>query len=202
MPLQAYYRDSNAGDLSLPLDSGRPVSEEKLRALGLKWWSVEGSPDERLKRFKELSKSLGFEDGDYEHVYDLSKQIGSPYDAAMTPQDLLKAWAQESLFPHPIIVLYLCGTVYIDLKEPGTNSFIRLVIPPKYAISYPAGALWQASSRKDTPLDFAARIIFKATDPASVHLIGDGLDKHPARMEYAQSLLSGAVNLAQIKSFK
>ncbi|KAK1216747.1 1,2-dihydroxy-3-keto-5-methylthiopentene dioxygenase [Marasmius sp. AFHP31] len=198
MSLQAYYRDriANAGDLSLPLDSGRPVPEEKLRAMGLKWWTIEGSLDEQLKTFKELSKSLGFKDGDYEHVYDLSKQIGSPYDGAMTPKDLLEAWSQENLFPPPVFVLYYGGTVYIDLKEPGTNSFIRLVIPPKYAISYPCGVLWQASSRKDTPFDFAACVLFRATDPASVHLIGEGLDKHPARVEYTRRVLSDTANLA------
>ncbi|KAL0061587.1 1,2-dihydroxy-3-keto-5-methylthiopentene dioxygenase [Marasmius tenuissimus] len=196
MSLRAYYRDPTAGDLSLPLDSGRPVSEGKLRTLGMKWWSVEGSPDERMRTFKELSKSLGFEDGHYEHVFDLGKQTGSPYDPAMASKDLLESWGQDNLFLAPTFILYLCGNVYIDFKEPGTDSFIRLVIPPKYAISYPGGALWQASSCKDTPHDFAVHILFRAMDHASVQLIGEGLDKHPARMEYVQSVLGDAVNLA------
>ncbi|KAK1234338.1 hypothetical protein PQX77_002458 [Marasmius sp. AFHP31] len=142
-----------------------------------------------MKTFKELSISLGFEDGDYyEHVYDLSKQIGSPYDGVMTPKDLLEAWSQENSFPPPIFVLYYGGTVYIDLEEPGTNSFIRLVIPPKCSISYPGGVLWQASSRKDTPFDFAARVLFN-TDRTSVHLVGEELDKHPARVDHVRSVL-------------
>ncbi|KAK1216748.1 1,2-dihydroxy-3-keto-5-methylthiopentene dioxygenase [Marasmius sp. AFHP31] len=194
MSLRAYYRDTcpTPGDLNLPLDSGRPVSEEKLRALGMKWWSVEGSLDEQMKTFKELSKTLGFQEGDYEHLYDLSQATGSPYDLAMAPKDVLESWGKDNLFLPPTFVLYLGGNIYIDFKEPGTDLFIRLVPPPSYAISYPGGALWQATSCKDTPFVFAVRILFRASDPTTVHLIGEGLDKHPARVEYVRSILADA----------
>ena len=82
MSLRAYYRNPT-GDLNSPQDSGHPVPEEKLRTLGYKWWEVDGSPDQCVKTFKELSKNLGFEVGDYEHLYDLSKQTGMPADPAM-----------------------------------------------------------------------------------------------------------------------
>ncbi|KAJ8075159.1 hypothetical protein PM082_019487 [Marasmius tenuissimus] len=172
MSLQVYYRDPNAGDLRLPQDSGRPVSEEKLRALGLKWWLVEGSLDERMKTFKELSKSLGFEDGDYEHLFDLSKQTGSPYDPAMPPKDVLESWGQDNLCPPPTFALYFGGNVYGDIKEPGTESFIRLAIPPKYAIFFPGGTVWQAFSTNDLS-ELSVHVLYRSTDRASVNLVGD-----------------------------
>ncbi|KAK1216746.1 1,2-dihydroxy-3-keto-5-methylthiopentene dioxygenase [Marasmius sp. AFHP31] len=194
MSLQAYYRDPNAGDLSSPQDSGRPVSEEKLRALGLKWWTVEGSLDERMKTFKELSKSLGFEDGDYEHLYDLSKQTGSPYDLTMAPKDVLESWGQDNLIPPPVLVLYISGKIYVDVKEPGTESFIRLAVPPKYAIFFPGGTVWQAFS-PESLRDLSLR----GTDRTSIHLVGEELDKHPARVDHVRSILDSDAVEAESK---
>ncbi|KAK1216731.1 1,2-dihydroxy-3-keto-5-methylthiopentene dioxygenase [Marasmius sp. AFHP31] len=191
MSLRAYYRNSNAGDLSLPHDSGRPVPEQKLHALGCKWWSVEGSPDQRTKRFEELSRSLGFEEGDCEHSFDLSKQTGSPHDLTMAPKAVLESWGKDILLPIPIFVLYVTGTMYVDLKEPGTDSFIRLAIPPKYAIFYPSGTIFQGSSHRDDLLATATRVLHKGTDPASVFAFGKEIDKHPARVNYVQGVLGG-----------
>ncbi|KAJ8075162.1 hypothetical protein PM082_019490 [Marasmius tenuissimus] len=174
MSLRAYYRDPTAGDLSLPQDSGRPVSEQKLRALGCKWWLVEGSLDQRMEKFKELSKSLGFEDGDYEHFYDLSKQTGTPHDLAMMPKDVAQMWGQNNLLSFNVLVLYVAGKAYLDLKEPGTDAFIRL-----------------ASGHEDALLDVAVHVLFRATDPASVVTFGEEVDKHPTRVDYVQSVTGG-----------
>ncbi|KAL0061592.1 1,2-dihydroxy-3-keto-5-methylthiopentene dioxygenase [Marasmius tenuissimus] len=193
MSLRAYYRNPTAGDLSLPLDSGRPVSEEKLRALGCKWWSVEGSLDQRMKTFRELSKTLGFKDGDTEHFFDLSKETaGSPHDLAMAPKAVLESWGKDLLIPDPIIVLYVASNMYIDLKEPGTDSFIRLVVPPKYAIFYPGGTVFQASSHDDDLLGLQVHVLYKGTDPANVFVFGEEVDKHPARVDYVQRVCSDA----------
>ncbi|KAL0061591.1 1,2-dihydroxy-3-keto-5-methylthiopentene dioxygenase [Marasmius tenuissimus] len=188
MSLRAYYRNPTGGDLSLPQDSGRPVSEQKLRALGCKWWLVEGSLDQRMEKFKELSKSLGFEDGDYEHFYDLSKQTGTPHDLAMIPKDVAQMWGQNNLLPFNVFVLYVASNAYLDLKEPGTNAFIRLVIPPKYALFCPGGTVFQASGHEDALLDVAVHVLFRATDPASVVTFGEEVDKHPTRVDYVQSV--------------
>ncbi|KAJ8075164.1 hypothetical protein PM082_019492 [Marasmius tenuissimus] len=190
MSLRAYYRTPTAGDLGLPNDSGRPVSEEKLRALGCKWWSVEGSPDQRMKTFRELSKSLGFEDGGNEHLFDLSKETaGSPHDLTLAPKAVMESWGKDVLVPDPIFVLYRTGNIYIDLKEPDTDSYIRLVIPPQYAIFYPGGTIVQASSH-DNSLDLSAHILFRGTDLASVLVFGEEVDKHPARVDYFRSVRS------------
>ncbi|KAK1216727.1 1,2-dihydroxy-3-keto-5-methylthiopentene dioxygenase [Marasmius sp. AFHP31] len=193
MSLQAYYRKPTDGDLSLPHDSGRPVSEEKLRALGCKWWLVEGPPDQRMKTFRELSKTLGFKDGDTEHFFDLSKETaGSPHDLAMAPKAVLESWGKDLLLPEPIFALYVAGNMYVDLKEPGTDSFIRLVVPPKYAIFYPGGMVFQASSHDDDLLGLQVHVLYKGTDPANVFVFGEEVDKHPARMDYVQSISGGA----------
>ncbi|KAL0571243.1 1,2-dihydroxy-3-keto-5-methylthiopentene dioxygenase [Marasmius crinis-equi] len=80
--LRAYYRNAS-GDFSLPQDTGRPVPEEKLRALGVKWWVVEGTEDERMKTLRQLSQDLGFTGCEFEHLFDLRKQTGTPYQLDM-----------------------------------------------------------------------------------------------------------------------
>ncbi|KAJ8075169.1 hypothetical protein PM082_019497 [Marasmius tenuissimus] len=177
MSLRAYYRNPTAGDLSLPQDSGRPVSEKKLRALGCKWWLVEGSLDQRMEKFKELSKSLGFEDGDREHFFDLSNEAaGTPGNLALAPKAILESWKQDN-------------------KDPDTNSFIRIAVPPEYAIFYPSGTIFQASSHEANLLDISFFVLFKSKDSASVFTPGEELDQHPARVDYVQRVLYGDLKI-------
>ncbi|KAL0563222.1 1,2-dihydroxy-3-keto-5-methylthiopentene dioxygenase [Marasmius crinis-equi] len=93
--MRAYYRHAT-GDFSSPQDSGRPVSEEELRALGVKWWEIDGSHEERMKEYRELSKNLGFTDDGYEHLYDLRNPGGGmPHNTDMV------CWLQDTSRPQP-----------------------------------------------------------------------------------------------------
>ncbi|KAL0061590.1 hypothetical protein AAF712_011617 [Marasmius tenuissimus] len=96
------------------------------------------------------------------------------------------------LLPFPNFTMYVEGNMYVDIKEPGTDSFIRLVVPPEFAIFYPGGTIAQASSHQDTLLGITAHSLFRGTDPASFFVFGKEVDKHPARVDYVRSVLDGA----------
>ena len=58
--IRAYYRDISWTDLSLPHNTGRSVSQEKLQALGIKFWKLKCSVEEYDRRFRNLGEEMGF----------------------------------------------------------------------------------------------------------------------------------------------
>ena len=75
-------------ELSLPHDSGRAVLEEKLHALGLKFWMLTGSDNNLEEKFKTIGEELGFVEGtrqsflsDFGEMEPKVSQVSSPDSA-------------------------------------------------------------------------------------------------------------------------
>ncbi|KAL0571242.1 1,2-dihydroxy-3-keto-5-methylthiopentene dioxygenase [Marasmius crinis-equi] len=191
--LRAFYRHAT-GDFSSPQDSGRPVAEDELCALGVKWWEIDGSHEEQMKRFRELSKDLGFADDGHEHFYDLR----NPGGGMPHKPDMIHSTGHATVL-HTIVLRHphsdyrrraICGPQRYR-RKPGTDSeYIRLCIPRKYAVFYPTGSLWQSFNPADKQLASVIHGLYKSTERAeSVMAFGENLDKHPARVEYVKAIL-------------
>ncbi|KAL0574452.1 1,2-dihydroxy-3-keto-5-methylthiopentene dioxygenase, partial [Marasmius crinis-equi] len=109
--MRAYYRDSSTTDLSLPHDTGRSVSNEKLSALKLRFWTVEGTDDECEKQFMAFGEDLGFVDGSRQgSVTDFAKID------AKSAEDESKFFAQDVLVLKDGMTFVKGGKCYYDFK--------------------------------------------------------------------------------------
>ncbi|KAL0574638.1 1,2-dihydroxy-3-keto-5-methylthiopentene dioxygenase [Marasmius crinis-equi] len=178
--MRAYYRETK-GDMLQPQDSGRPVSEEQLRAFGLRLWSLEGkSEDELLASFRQLARDLGIEG--QSHLFDYRKQTcGMPGNPEATTKEVKESFLTPTLFACDILCGYVAGTKYFDFKDPGKQEWIRLDIKAPQVVLVPAGTLCEIRS----PDVAAVECLFKTTDPLdSVLLKSENLDDHPVRATY------------------
>ncbi|KAJ8089713.1 hypothetical protein PM082_014981 [Marasmius tenuissimus] len=185
--IRAYYRNPT-GDFTLPANSGR-AGEDKLRSLGWRWYAIQGAEDERETTFRELIRSLDFTGGQ-EHRFDLrDPKAGGPGIPEWTPEDVLDAWSQDLLLPVSVLGDYFNGNTYLDVREPGTNSYIRLAVPGgKYVIHYPAGSIIQGFTEDGSKLSGVHAVFQTKREGEIVNIVGAGLDEHPVRRAYVNSL--------------
>ncbi|KAK1235655.1 hypothetical protein PQX77_001106 [Marasmius sp. AFHP31] len=192
--IRAYYRNPT-GDFTLPADSGR-AGEDKLRSLGWRWYAVQGAEHEREMTFRELIRSLDFTGGQ-EHRFDLKDaKAGGPGIPEWTPEDVLDAWSQDLLLPVSVLGNYFDGNTYLDVREPGTNSYIRLAVPGgKYVIHYPAGSIIQGFTENGSKLSGVHAVFQTKEEGETVNIVGEGLDEHPVRRAYVNSLSQARAKL-------
>ncbi|KAL0578317.1 hypothetical protein V5O48_003677 [Marasmius crinis-equi] len=185
--IRAFYRNPT-GDFTLLQDSGVP-GEERLRELGWRWFSVEGPEEEREVKFRELIKTLDFTGGQ-EHRFDLRDQkAGGPNMPQWTPEDVIHAWSQDLLLPVSILSNYFNGNTFLDVREPGTDAYIRVAIPgQKYVIYYPAGSIIQGYTDLGSKLSGVHTIFQTKKEGDPVNIVGENLDNHPVRLAYLSSL--------------
>ncbi|KAL0061962.1 hypothetical protein AAF712_011171 [Marasmius tenuissimus] len=197
--IRAYYRNPT-GDFTLPANSGR-AGEDKLRSLGWRWYAIQGAEDERETTFRELIRSLDFTGGQ-EHRFDLRdpKAGGpgipewvnnSPYieEALKLTLAFITPRLQKTFSTHGLKSDYFNGNTYLDVREPGTNSYIRLAVPGgKYVIHYPAGSIIQGFTEDGSKLSGVHAVFQTKREGEIVNIVGAGLDEHPVRRAYVNSL--------------
>ncbi|KAG7092028.1 hypothetical protein E1B28_008410 [Marasmius oreades] len=148
--MRAYYRDTSTANLNLPHDSGRTVSEDKLVALGLKFWTLEGTDSQCKDKLRQVGEGLGFVSGTMqEYLWELPNP-GAPGAPDTTAQENLDQFSKEFVTHVDTIALVLKGTWYYDFKESGTGTYIRIVLGPKEACFSPRGVVAQLFTHADT----------------------------------------------------
>ncbi|KAG7092067.1 hypothetical protein E1B28_008448 [Marasmius oreades] len=187
--MRAYYRNpsNNSSDLLQPQDSGRPVSEERLRALGFKFYNVEGkTEDETLESFRQLAKNIGF-DGD-EIRFDFRKPTisGIPGLPEMTSKDMLEYFTTGSLFLFDGVAFYKTWNGFFDFKEPETGEYVRMVFKESEVLAFPKGVLFEVHAS----LENAVYVKFKTPSPldGGLYVKGEDLENQPVRKEYLNSI--------------
>ncbi|KAF9254210.1 hypothetical protein L218DRAFT_573870 [Marasmius fiardii PR-910] len=192
--MRFYHRNTSVNDLSLPHDSGQPVSEERLRALGIKLWNSEGTDAECMaKHRKRATEELGFVDGlTKEYLWEFNKP-GAPGAPKMTIKEALELLSNDFIFQSDAFGLLVEGRWYCDVKDPATDSFIRILLEPKEEIIFPAGTVGQFRPLSH-PLDSNTIVlaIFKTAQTFEQQRplvpAGHDIHNHPLRIAYLKSI--------------
>ncbi|KAF9254357.1 hypothetical protein L218DRAFT_992353 [Marasmius fiardii PR-910] len=204
--MRAYYRDSSEENLNLPHDSGQPVSEQKLEALGWKVWKLDVTDPDCMNKHRKHARESGFVDGSArEHLWDFKDNLksgapGTPdmvgvsqfYNMVLGPYSLLLRTLMmhsTSVIPFDKMVAILHGIWFCDVKEPETNAIIRILVEPGDQYFIPAGTIAHFHPHVDTMHDTSVFIIYKTTQtfeqhPPWVHGHDHELHNHPIRTAY------------------
>ncbi|KAK1216729.1 1,2-dihydroxy-3-keto-5-methylthiopentene dioxygenase [Marasmius sp. AFHP31] len=185
--MRAYYRDSSTCDLSLPHDTGRPVSEENLRTLGLKFWKLTGSDDDLEENFRAIGEEMGFIEG--------SRQRSLQDFAKIEPKAIeteVKFFAQDVLLLTDVLSFIKKGNVYYDIKDAHTNDYIRILVGPGEIYFGPQGSIIQAYPIADVDLGtFCVDELYKTSEPLDKQppfIQGQDLRSNPLRIAYLTSI--------------
>ncbi|KAJ8075167.1 hypothetical protein PM082_019495 [Marasmius tenuissimus] len=185
--MRAYYRDSSTSDLSLPHDTGRPVSSENLHALGLKLWKLTGSDDNPEEKFRAIAEEMGFIEG--------SRQRSLQDFAKIEPkaaESEVKFFAQDILLLTDVLSFIKKGNVYYDIKDAQTNDYIRILIGSGEVYFSPQGSIIQVYPVADVELGtFCVDELYKTSEPLDKQppfLQGQDLRSNPLRIAYLTSI--------------
>ncbi|KAJ8075168.1 hypothetical protein PM082_019496 [Marasmius tenuissimus] len=185
--MRAYYRDSSACDLSLPHDSGRPVPEEKLRALGLKFWKLTGSDDDLEEKFGAIGEEMGFIEGSRQRSLQDFAKI-----EPKTVEEEVKFFAQDVLALVDVLPFIKKGNIYYDIKDAQTNDYIRILAGPEEVYFIPQGSIVQAYPLVDGGLSrFCVDELYKTSEPLDEQppfVQGQDLRSNPLRIAYLTSI--------------
>ncbi|KAE9391367.1 hypothetical protein BT96DRAFT_925322 [Gymnopus androsaceus JB14] len=208
--VQAYYHDNIPGAQSLPHDSRQAVPIETLSKLGYTILSVNG-PDYEEKIGPILQK-LGYERTD-ESV--LKVNLGEvPENLDLDPQhsltQLFTRLGQQSLSDsdrqvysgscstdlealaitasRDLAGIVQTGGLYLDIQEPQTTSWIRVVLVPGAFFHVPAGSIRRVFMDNVNKANVSGILLCKG--PWSIDLItwGKDAENHPKRSEYLRSI--------------
>ncbi|KAF9264460.1 hypothetical protein L218DRAFT_998439 [Marasmius fiardii PR-910] len=189
--MRSYYRDNNTSDLSAPHDSNRPVSQEKLRALKLGYWSLNGTDAQRQAGLKELSKNLGFVPGQTKEInYDFKKS-GVPDMANLSFAQQMAIVSKDFMNPAELVIVLLSGAGFLDILESGTGAYIRLALTAGDALHIPAGMVMQGYPDKVAMDNVTLCSLGDVVPPPGSTLpmpFGDDIAKSPVRAAYLKSI--------------
>ncbi|KAJ8075166.1 hypothetical protein PM082_019494 [Marasmius tenuissimus] len=196
--IRVYYRDISTCDLSLPHDTGRPVSEERLRAIGIKFWKFTSSGEEGNAKFRTLGEELGFgAKGSSQRYFGGFDQV-QVGDILKDVKPAIGFFSQDVLALVDALFLVKKGDCYFDFKDPETNYYIRVLVGPGEIYFIPQGTIMQAypiaNLDTDTEHNISIDELYKTTEPLEkqpslVH--GRDLRSEPIRIAYVANI--GAV---------
>jgi len=129
--MRAYYYDNLPGDQRLPHDyiPSRPVSEETLSALDVKFWTI--PVDGYESKVNAIAKERDYKNRD---MINVSKEgFGDLYE------EKIKGFFQEHMHEDEEIRYILSGSGFFDVRETPTDSWIRLSVTPGDLLVIPAG---------------------------------------------------------------
>ncbi|KAE9391366.1 hypothetical protein BT96DRAFT_925321 [Gymnopus androsaceus JB14] len=201
--VQAYYHDNIPGAQSLPHDSRQAVPIENLSKLGYTILSVNG-PDYE-EQIGPILQKLGYERTD-ESV--LKVNLGEvPENLDLDPQHSLTQFftrlGQQSLSDsdsdnlealtvtaasRDVAGIVQTGGLYLDIQEPQTTSWIRVVLVPGAFFHLPAGAIRRVFLDNVNQMNATGLLFCKG--PWSIDLVtwGKDAENHPKRSEYLRSI--------------
>ncbi|KAG5349022.1 1,2-dihydroxy-3-keto-5-methylthiopentene dioxygenase 1 [Termitomyces sp. Mn162] len=180
--MRAYYYDNLEGDQRLPHDyvPSRPVSVEKLKTLGIKFWTipVEGYETE----IDRLAAQEGYKNRD---MINVSKEgLGDLYETKM------KGFFEEHMHEDEEIRYVLAGRGFFDVRETPSDSWIRIAVQPGDLLVIPEGIYHRFTL--DMTNNIKALRLFKDEPKWIPYNRSADTDINPHRLGYLKSIGVGA----------
>ncbi|TFY56197.1 hypothetical protein EVG20_g9025 [Dentipellis fragilis] len=181
--MRAYYFDNVPGDQRLLHDSGRAVSEERLRSLGVLHWKVPiETPGGWGAQIDAVAAERSYKNRDTINV--TREGLGDLYETK------LKSFFEEHLHEDEEIRYILDGAGFFDVRELPTDEWIRIHILPGDLLVIPSGVYHRFT------LDELNRIkalrLFKEEPKWTPHNRSAATDENPYRVEYVRSVSAAA----------
>jgi len=176
--MRAYYYDNIPGDQRLPHDyiPSRPVSEETLTSLGVKFWRI------AVEGYEPVVDKIALQEG-YKNrdTINVSKEgLGDLYETK------IKGFFEEHMHEDEEIRYILSGSGFFDVRETPTDAWIRLAVEPGDLLVIPEGIYHRFT------LDEANKIkalrLFKDEPKWIPYNRSQDTDINPHRVEYLKSI--------------
>ncbi|KAF8124357.1 Acireductone dioxygenase ARD family [Boletus edulis] len=177
--MRAYFMDDIPGDQRLPHDSGREISDDVLRSIGVLHWHIpiDGAgayKDEVLKVAKEREYK------NHDVIVINKESLGDEFESK------IKNFYHEHMHEDEEIRYILEGSGYFDVREHATESWIRCHMSAGDLLVLPAGIYHRFS------LDMTNRVqtmrLFKDEPKWIAHNRGKETDANPFRTQYVKSI--------------
>ncbi|THH16046.1 hypothetical protein EW146_g4549 [Bondarzewia mesenterica] len=130
--MRAYYFDNIPGDQRLAHDSGKPVSADTLKALGVLHWQIpleqEGGWEATIDA---VARERSYKNRDTINV--TKEGLGDLYETK------LKSFFEEHMHEDEEIRYILSGAGFFDVREHPTDAWIRIHVLPGDLLVVPAG---------------------------------------------------------------
>lgn len=180
--MRAYYFDNLPGDQRLPHECipSRPVSEETLSKIGVKYWviPVEGYES----KVDAVAKERGYKNRD---MINVSKEgMGEIYEQK------IKGFFEEHMHEDEEIRYILSGSGYFDVRESPSDEWIRIGVDPGDLLVIPAGIYHRFTL--DEKNNIQALRLFQDEPKWIPYNRGPDTDINPHRVDYLRSIGVGA----------
>ncbi|KZV92528.1 Acireductone dioxygenase, partial [Exidia glandulosa HHB12029] len=126
--MRAYYFDNVPGDQRLLHDSGRGVTEEQLKQIGVLYWHLPSTDDSATD---DIAREREYKNRD---TINVSKAgLGDLYESK------IKGFFEEHLHHDEEIRFIKSGSGFFDVREHPHDEWIRIHVTPGDLIVIPAG---------------------------------------------------------------
>ncbi|KAG6814997.1 1,2-dihydroxy-3-keto-5-methylthiopentene dioxygenase 1 [Arthromyces matolae] len=180
--MRAYYFDNIPGDQRLAHDyvPSRPVSDEQLRGLGVKFWHI---PVEGYEpKVDEIAAREGYKNRD---TINVSKEgLGELYESK------IKGFFEEHLHEDEEIRYILAGSGFFDVRETPSESWIRIAVDAGDLLVIPEGIYHRFTL--DEQNNIKALRLFKDEPKWVPYNRGPDTEINSHRIGYLQSIGVGA----------
>ncbi|KAI0050111.1 Acireductone dioxygenase [Auriscalpium vulgare] len=177
--MRAYYFDNIPGDQRLAHDSGKPVSEEHLRELGVLFWTIPvDSPDGWEPAINAVAKERSYKNRDTINV--TKEGLGDLYESK------LKTFFEEHMHEDEEIRYILSGAGFFDVRELPTDAWIRIHVLPGDLLVVPPGIYHRFTL--DELNAIKALRLFKEEPKWTPHVRGPATEENPFRVDYVKSV--------------
>ncbi|SLM35734.1 -dihydroxy-3-keto-5-methylthiopentene dioxygenase [Lasallia pustulata] len=167
--MRAYWYDDKQGDKRLPHDSGSPVSESYLHALGVIYKHCPS-----ISAVDALATERAYKNRDEITV--------SPAKMGAVYEEKLRVFVQEHLHEDEEIRYILDGSGYFDVRSEGDDRWVRIGLEKEDLLILPAG-IWHRFTTDEGDYVHAMRL-FKE-EPKWTPLNREAaLEENPYRKEY------------------
>ncbi|KAI0795660.1 Acireductone dioxygenase [Abortiporus biennis] len=173
--MRAYFHDDLPGDERLPHDTGRSVSTELLKSLGVLHWSV---PVDDKGEWEEEIDTIA-KDRDYKNrdIIEMSRELlGDSYE------EKLQKFLFEHIHEDEEIRYCLGGSGFFDVRDHSTESWIRIHVVKGDLMVLPAGIYHRFTL--DTNDKMRTMRLFKDVPKWIAHNRSAETDANPHRVEY------------------
>ncbi|KAG6835136.1 hypothetical protein H0H93_004536 [Arthromyces matolae] len=181
--MRAYYYDNLATDQRLPHDlvPSQPVLEDKLAALGVRFWSFPLEGHE--KEIERICTQEGYTRGE---DFAASKELLGE----KVYMETLKAFFEEHLHERDEVRYFLAGGGYYDVRvydsETPSDAWIRIAVDPTDLIAIPNGIYHRFTM--DERDEVKVIPLFKVTPQLINIMRGEETEIHPNRIRYLEKI--------------
>ncbi|KAF9254362.1 hypothetical protein L218DRAFT_1082375 [Marasmius fiardii PR-910] len=106
-------------------------------------------------------------------------------------KETLEMLSKDIIVQWDVMSFILEGMWYVDLKDPETDSFIRILVEPRDEFLFPAGTIAQFHTHADTMTNTTVLSIHKTTqtfEQQQPFTPGHDLPGHPLRINYLKGI--------------